>query len=104
MSYKHFLFNKTVLCFCLDALDTLKPADITLVKSMKNPPQGVKLVMAAVCIMLGIPADRVTDSTTGKIVLDYWKPSTRILSDIKFLDYLREFDKENISVTTINVN
>lgn len=28
----------------LNALDTLKPADITIVKSMKNPPAGVKLV------------------------------------------------------------
>ncbi|KAK9888346.1 hypothetical protein WA026_000601 [Henosepilachna vigintioctopunctata] len=32
----------------LDALNTLKPADITIVKSMKNPPSGVKLVMEAV--------------------------------------------------------
>lgn len=32
----------------LEALDTLKPSDITLVKSMKNPPSGVKLVMEAV--------------------------------------------------------
>ena len=28
----------------LSALDTLKPADITLVKSMKNPPPAVRLV------------------------------------------------------------
>jgi dynein heavy chain len=28
----------------LQALDTLKPPDITIVKSMKNPPAGVKLV------------------------------------------------------------
>lgn len=32
----------------VQALDTLKPQDITLVKSMKNPPSGVKLVMEAV--------------------------------------------------------
>lgn len=32
----------------VEALDTLKPQDITLVKSMKNPPSGVKLVMEAV--------------------------------------------------------
>lgn len=31
-----------------DALKTLKPADITLVKSMKNPPYAVKLVMESV--------------------------------------------------------
>uniref|UniRef100_A0A8C3D5L5 Dynein axonemal heavy chain 12 n=1 Tax=Cairina moschata TaxID=8855 RepID=A0A8C3D5L5_CAIMO len=35
----------------LNALDTLKPSDISIVKSMKNPPSGVKLVMAAVCVM-----------------------------------------------------
>lgn len=38
-----------VLEDALQALNTLKPADITLVKSMKNPPSAVKLVMAAVC-------------------------------------------------------
>lgn len=34
----------------LDALNTLTPQDITLVKSMKNPPFGVKLVMEAVSV------------------------------------------------------
>ena len=45
----------------LDALDTLKPADVTLVKSMKNPPAGVKLVMEAVCVMKGVKGDRKMD-------------------------------------------
>ncbi|CAG9863347.1 unnamed protein product [Phyllotreta striolata] len=35
----------------LEALNTLTPADISLVKAMKNPPKGVKLVMEAVCIV-----------------------------------------------------
>ncbi|KAF5297854.1 hypothetical protein FQA39_LY19240 [Lamprigera yunnana] len=34
----------------IGALNTLKPADITLVKSMKNPPEPIKLVMAAVVL------------------------------------------------------
>lgn len=46
----------------LNALNTLKPADITLVKSMKNPPAGVKLVMEAVCVMKGIKGDRKMDA------------------------------------------
>ena len=33
------------------ALDTLTPADIAVVKAMKNPPAGVKLVMESVCIL-----------------------------------------------------
>lgn len=36
----------------MEALNTLKPADITVVKSMKNPPYGVKLVMEAVRIFI----------------------------------------------------
>lgn len=58
-------------------MDTLKPADITLVKSMKNPPDAIKLVMAAVCIMKNVKPDRVPDPGTGRIVLDYWGPSKR---------------------------
>lgn len=47
----------------MSALDTLKSADITLVKSMKNPPGGVKLVMEAVCVMKGVKSDRKMDAT-----------------------------------------
>ena len=43
------------------ALDTLKPADITIVKSMKSPPDGVKLVMAAVCVMKEIKPEKIND-------------------------------------------
>lgn len=47
----------------IEALNTLKPTDITLVKSMKNPPDTVKLVMAAVCVMKDVKPDRVPDPT-----------------------------------------
>ena len=33
------------------ALNTLTPPDIQIVKTMKNPPAGVKLVMEAICIL-----------------------------------------------------
>lgn len=55
-----------VLEDALQALNTLKPADITLVKSMKNPPSAVKLVMAAVCVMKAVPPDRINDAASGK--------------------------------------
>lgn len=52
----------------LSALDTLKPADITVVKSMQNPPGPVKLVMESICIMKGIKPERKPDpSGSGKI-------------------------------------
>lgn len=40
-----------ILESALAALNTLTPADIAVVKTMKNPPKGIKLVMEAVCIL-----------------------------------------------------
>ncbi|XP_059059125.1 dynein axonemal heavy chain 3 [Achroia grisella] len=80
----------------LDALNTLKPADITLVKSMKNPPAGVKLVMEAVCVMKGIKGDRKMDAN-GKPYEDFWGPSQKMLGDMKFLESLKNYDKDNIA-------
>ncbi|KAF8769940.1 Dynein heavy chain 7 like protein [Argiope bruennichi] len=80
----------------LRALDTLKPSDITLVKSMKNPPNAVKVVLAAVCIMQNIKPDRVTDPATGRKVNDYWGPSKKLLGDMGFLQSLRDYDRDNI--------
>lgn len=79
----------------IQSLNTLKPTDITLVKSMKNPPDTVKLVMAAVCVMKSVPPDKVADAS-GKKILDFWGPSKRLLGDIQFLQYLKEYDKDNI--------
>lgn len=45
----------------LAALDTLNPADITLVKSMQNPPGPVKLVMESICVMKGLKPERKPD-------------------------------------------
>ncbi|XP_014203995.1 dynein heavy chain 7, axonemal [Copidosoma floridanum] len=78
-----------------DALNTLTVQDIQIVKTMKNPPAGVKLVMEAICILKDVKADRVRNES-GMMVEDYWKPSLRVLGDIRFLDSLLTFDKDNI--------
>ncbi|EPY81024.1 hypothetical protein CB1_000762017 [Camelus ferus] len=48
-----------------------QPADITIVKSMKNPPSGVKLVMAAICVMKDIKPEKISDpsGTGGKVTV-----------------------------------
>lgn len=45
----------------LAALDTLNPTDISLVKSMQNPPGPVKLVMESICVMKGLRPERKPD-------------------------------------------
>ena len=56
-----------ILESALAALNTLTPQDITVVKTMKNPPPGVKLVMEAICCLKGIKPERVPDPATGII-------------------------------------
>lgn len=86
------------------ALDTLKPSDIGEVKAMKNPPDGVKMVMEAVCIMKQVKPDRIKDpGGSGNMVQDYWGPSKRLLGDMKFLQSLKDYDKDNIPPKVIKM-
>ncbi|XP_030642423.1 dynein heavy chain 7, axonemal [Chanos chanos] len=86
-----------ILESALAALDTLTQQDITVVKSMKSPPAGVKLVMEAICILKGIKPDRIPDpSGSGKKVEDFWGPAKKLLGDMKFLQSLHEYNKDNI--------
>lgn len=79
----------------LSALDTLKPADITVVKSMRNPPAAIKLVLEAVCVLKGLKPERKPDAM-GRMIEDYWGASLKMLGEMKFLESLRSFDKDNI--------
>lgn len=91
-----------ILKAALAALDTITSSDISNVKAMKQPPQPVKLVMESICVMKGVKPDKVNDSS-GKKVEDYWKPSLKLLSDMKFLESLQTYDKDNIPPAIIKV-
>lgn len=101
--FPHLYPPLLILALILAALDTLKPADIAVVRTMRSPPAGVRLVMAAVCVMLGIPPLRVENPITGKKENDYWTPSKRLLGDMRFLETLRQYDKDNIPPHIMNV-
>lgn len=47
--------------------------------------------------MKGMKPDRKPDPTTGKMVEDYWGPSVKLLADMKFLESLKMYDKDNIA-------
>uniref|UniRef100_A0A3P8ZV56 EF-hand domain-containing protein n=1 Tax=Esox lucius TaxID=8010 RepID=A0A3P8ZV56_ESOLU len=93
-----------ILESALSALDTLTNQDITVVKSMKSPPPAVKLVMESICILKGLKPDRIPDpSGSGKKVEDFWGPAKKLLGDMKFLQSLHEYDKDNIPSNLITV-
>ena len=51
--------------------------------------------MESVCIMLG--QKPVRKPVDGKMVEDYWGTSQKILGDMKFLEKLKTYDKDNIA-------
>jgi dynein heavy chain len=55
-----------------NALNTIKKNDISEVKSFRNPPAAVKLVMESVCIMLGQKPDKIPDPNDPSRKIDEW--------------------------------
>lgn len=71
----------------LAALKALDKNDIVEIKSFSKPPQAVQMTMEAVCILKGEKPD--------------WDAAKRLLGDPGFMRSLEEFDKDNISDSTI---
>jgi dynein heavy chain len=81
----------------LDALDTIDPADINEIKSMRNPPEIIQTVLKAICIMFGREAKREIDpNNPAKRRMNYWPTSQALISDTGFVDSLRNFPKDNM--------
>ncbi|KAG9395747.1 Dynein heavy chain and region D6 of dynein motor [Carpediemonas membranifera] len=64
------------------SLNALNKNDISEIKSFKTPPELVKVVMEAICVLLKKKPD--------------WQNSKELLSDSSFLNKLYEYDKDNI--------
>lgn len=75
----------------LAALDTLNPSDISLVKSMQNPPGPVKLVMESICVMKGLKPERKPDpSGSGNPLQHPTAPHPRPLAVCGVLEERRQ--------------
>jgi dynein heavy chain len=84
------------------SLRTLDKSAINEVQSMLRPPQGVRTVMEAVCIMRGVKPARVAGDKPGEKVLDYWPSSQAMLRDPGFMNALMTFDKDNVPESIID--
>ncbi|KAJ3324532.1 Dynein heavy chain 1, axonemal, partial [Blyttiomyces sp. JEL0837] len=81
----------------VESLNSLTKNDVIEVRSMQRPPEGVKFVIEAICIMKGIKPKKIDGDKPGKKIDDYWEPGRALLADPqKFLDSLMNFDKDNI--------
>lgn len=85
------------------ALRTLKDSDFVLMKSFQNPPTGVRLSLAAACIMMGVKPKMVKVEGSNVKKPDYWEQSRKLIDKWKkLLDNLINYPKENISPEIIN--
>ena len=58
----------------------------------------MKLCLEAVCVMKALKPERKPDpSGSGKMIEDFWGPSQKMLGDMKFLESLKNYDKDNIA-------
>ena len=64
------------------ALKALDKREVSEIRSFNNPPDAVRLVMEAVCVLLNEKPD--------------WPTAKSVLMDIGFLDRLNNYDKENV--------
>ena len=86
----------------VESLNSLTKNDIIEVRSMQRPPDGVKLVIEAICIMKQIKPKKIDGDKPGEKVDDYWEPGKALLTEPqKFLDSLMNFDKDGIQETII---
>ncbi len=80
------------------ALKAIDKGDIAIVKKLGKPPAGVKLVMEAVCIMMGLKPQKVKNPDGKGKIDDYWPVATKqLLSRPDFLKMLQEYDSSNIA-------
>ncbi|XP_077458505.1 dynein axonemal heavy chain 1 [Stigmatopora argus] len=87
-----------------NSLKSLNKNDVTEVRAMQRPPQGVRLVIEAVCIMKDAKPKKVPGEKPGSKVDDYWEPGKVLLQDPgKFLESLFSYDKENIPERVITL-
>jgi dynein heavy chain len=71
----------------IKALDSLDKKSIQELKSFANPPKMVGVTLDAVCILFGVKQD--------------WKEAKALMNDMKFLDRLKDYDKDNIEPAMI---
>ena len=62
------------------ALDCITPNDITNAKKMLKPPDDQKMVLSAVCVLMGLKPDAKMNPETQKKEYDYWPVAIKMMN------------------------
>lgn len=86
----------------IKAVQDLSKNDITEIKGFSKPPEGAKAVMKSLCILFGVPPDKVRGQTAKDgTQFDYWDPAKKKLLSTDLLKRCLNFDRDNMNPATI---
>jgi len=81
----------------VEALNCLRKGDLSELKALAKPPEGVKLVAKALCYCFSMGPKK-----EGNSKFDFWPLFQKLIADMSFLLRLCAFDKDNISEQILN--
>lgn len=81
----------------IERIASLKPSDATAAGASKAPPAALKMVMAAVCILMDVKPPKSKGSKATPKIQEFWLPSKKLLMDPGFLTQIQELDPDNVS-------
>ena len=86
------------LYVAITALQSLSKLEMNELKSLKNPPAPVKLLMEGVCQVLGVEPSKFK-AKDGSLVKDYWAAAIgkNLLGNPRFVETLSTFDSTTLS-------
>lgn len=82
----------------LVTLRSISPSEFLIVKNLKSPPAPIKILLECICILKDIKPDRTQAGTD-----DFWNPSKRLVTDLKFLENLWIINKDEIPMPVIEI-
>ena len=87
----------------IKALDTIKRDDIDQVKSMREPPDTIKVVLEALAIIHKLKPVRIKDPKNPNIGQpDFYEAGKKFLSVPKFIQKLKSFDRSSLEEEIIH--
>ena len=83
----------------MNAGDVPSKKELADLRALKKPPEIVKLVMQATCMLLGVQPAPEKDRVTGKMVMSWWAAATgkEVLGNPRLPEMLMSFDRNKLT-------
>ncbi|XP_014253708.1 dynein heavy chain 8, axonemal isoform X2 [Cimex lectularius] len=101
---RRLLKAKPALDAAAAALLTIKQADIATVRKLGSPPYLITVIMDAVCILFNKKINYPLKINPDKgFIVPNWGEAFKVMAEVKFLDNLLTFPKDNLTGETIDL-